>query len=233
MNAGSFYINSLAGRFEDYIIQDVLPFVLRNYPILPEREAHILAGVSMGGFATFNLGFKYRDFFKVIVGVFPPLNLRWVDCHCCYQGNFDPCCWGWRTQIRPNEVVARFYGISLRMKRLTDVLVGRGPDAIENISRENPIEMLETFDVREGQLDMYIAYGGKDEYNIDAQVESFLYKACQRGLTIAVGYDPQGRHNRETAVKLFPDIVRWLGPHLAPYFHIHDRVDLAPVTCSP
>jgi hypothetical protein len=218
MNAGSFYINSKAGRYEDYIIQDVLPFILQHYPILPEREAHILAGASMGGFAAFNLGFKYRDYFKVIIGVFPPLNLRWVDCHCNYRANFDPCCWGWRTQIRPHEVVARFYGLPLRMRRLTDELVGRGPDAIANISRENPIEMLETYDILPGQLDMYIGYGGQDEYNIDAQVESFLCKAQQRGLTVAVGYDPEGRHNKETGIKLFPDIVKWLGPLLAPYF---------------
>lgn len=233
LNAGSFYINSHAGRFEDNIIQDVLPFVLRNYPILPEREAHIIAGGSMGGFAAFNLGFKYRDFFKIIMGVFPPLNLRWVDCHCNYRADFDPCCWGWRTKVRPNEVVARFYGIPLRMKRMTDVLIGRGPEALEDMIRENPIEMLDTYCVREGQLDMYIGYGGKDEFNIDAQVESFLHRARQRGLTVEVGYDPEGQHDMETGVKLFPGSVRWLGPHLAPYFHIGNRGCIAPAPSAP
>ena len=58
-NAGSFFVNSKAGNFEDYVIRDVWPFVLENYPIRPERQAHVIAGVSMGGFAAYNLGFKY------------------------------------------------------------------------------------------------------------------------------------------------------------------------------
>src|SRR5205807_833854 len=46
-SAGSFYVNSDAGRFEDYIIQDVWGFVIRNYAVRPEREAHVIAGASM------------------------------------------------------------------------------------------------------------------------------------------------------------------------------------------
>ena len=49
LSAGSFFINSKAGRFEDFLMQDVWNFVLANYPIRPEREAHVIAGVSMGG----------------------------------------------------------------------------------------------------------------------------------------------------------------------------------------
>ncbi len=47
---GSFFINSKAGAFEDYIMKDVLGFVCANYPIRPERQAHMLVGLSMGGF---------------------------------------------------------------------------------------------------------------------------------------------------------------------------------------
>jgi hypothetical protein len=64
---------------------------------------------------------------------------------------------------------------------------------------------------------MYIAYGGKDGYNIDTQVESFLYRAQERGLTVGVGYLPRGRHNMVTAQRLFPGIIDWLGPQLEPY----------------
>src|SRR5262245_35182854 len=44
---GSFFLNSEAGSFEDYVLQDVWDFVTRKYPIRMEREAHVLAGVSM------------------------------------------------------------------------------------------------------------------------------------------------------------------------------------------
>src|SRR5262249_31434837 len=69
LTAGTFFINSKAGRFEDYLMQDVWNFVFQNYPIRPEREAHVLAGVSMGGGAAYNLGIKYRDRVKLVVGI--------------------------------------------------------------------------------------------------------------------------------------------------------------------
>src|SRR5207248_2015338 len=48
---GSFFLNSDAGAFEDFVLQDVWDFMCNHYPIRSERDAHILAGVSMGGFA--------------------------------------------------------------------------------------------------------------------------------------------------------------------------------------
>src|SRR5262249_27031528 len=44
VTAGSFFVNCNAGRFEDFVIEDVWPFLCRNFPILPQREAHVLAG---------------------------------------------------------------------------------------------------------------------------------------------------------------------------------------------
>src|SRR5262249_54849450 len=156
---------------------DVWNFVTTNFSVRPEREAHVLMGASMGGFGAFNLAFKHPEMFKVVMGLFPPLNLRWIDCHGHYRANFDPCCWDWRTKLRPHEVIARFYGIPIRMGQLTRPVYGKGPDVIDAISAENPIELLDRLPVKPGQFDLYIAYAGKDQFNIDAQVESFLYVA--------------------------------------------------------
>lgn len=219
-SAGSFFVNTKAGNFEDYIIQDVWSFLLTNYPIRPEQEAHVLAGASMGGFGAYNLAMKYQETFHVVVGIFPPLNLRWVDCHCRYMADFDPCCWGWRTSVdRGHEHIGRFYHglITIRLKQVIDPLFGRGPEAIAAISRENPIEMIDRLGLKEGSLAMYVGYGGKDEFNLDAQVESFLYRARERGLTVTVAYEPYGKHNVATAQKLLPGIMDWLRPRLTPY----------------
>jgi hypothetical protein len=218
-SAGSFFVNSNAGNFEDYIVHDVWNFLTAHYPIRPEREAHVLAGGSMGGFGAYNLGIKYRACFKVVIGIFPPLNLRWVDCCCRYRAPFDPCCWGWRQCLNPNEVLARLNCglIPVRQKQLTDQLYGRGPHVIHQVSRENPIEMIDRYELCEGELSMYVGWGAKDEYNIDAQVRSFLYLARERGLTVTAEVDPQGKHNMATGVRLFPGVIRWLAPQLAPY----------------
>jgi pimeloyl-ACP methyl ester carboxylesterase len=216
-NSATFFANTKAGRFEDYIVQDVYPFLLLNFPILPQREAHVLAGTSMGGGASFTIAFKHPEMFKIIVGVMPTVNLRYLDKRGRALGNFNPTNWNWRTIYRPNEVVGRFYGwMKIRAKVLSDPMFGRGQQVIEETKRINPIELLETYNVQEGLFDMYIAYGGRDEFNVDAMVESFLEVAHQRGLTIGVGYDPKGRHDLETGTRLFPGAVEWLRPKLEP-----------------
>ncbi len=218
-SAGSFFINSKAGAFEDFIIKDVVPFVEHHFPIRPERAAHVLMGASMGGFGAFNLGIKYRCYFHIVVGIFPPVNLRWLDCHCRYRHTeFDPCCWGWRQHIRPCEVIARFYCIPIRMKRLVTPLYGRDEDeALAGITRENPVEMLGTYNVQPCDLAMYIGYAGKDQFNIQAQVDSFLYVARCRGLCVETEFLPDGKHDLKTGLKLFPGAAAWLAPKLAPY----------------
>jgi S-formylglutathione hydrolase FrmB len=217
LSSGSFFLNSEAGRFEDFLMIDVWNFLLDRFPIRPEREAHAILGVSMGAGAAFNKAIKFPHYFGIAVGLFPPLNLRWQDCYGRYRGNFDPLCWGWRTDfVHRRTVVARFYGIPIRMRKLLNPLYSRrNPETLPALIRNNPIEMLDLYDVQPGQLQMYVAYGGKDQFNIDAQVESFLFVAHQRGLEVGVGYDPEGKHNRATAEKLLSGILDWLAPRLA------------------
>jgi len=217
-SGGSFYLNTRAGRFEDFVMQDVWDFMLRNYPIRPEREAHALGGISMGGFGSVNLGIKYRDRIGVVAALMPPLNLRWQDCHGRALGKFDPDCWGWRDELRGGEVIGRFYGVfTVRARRLIEPLYDREPDVVWKLSRENPIEMLDLYDLRPGELAMYVGYGGRDGFNVGAQVESFLYRARQRGLCVSVTYDPTGRHDVRDVLKLLPGMFTLLSVQLAGY----------------
>jgi S-formylglutathione hydrolase FrmB len=218
LRGASFYLNTNAGRFEDWIVCDVWNFLRTNFPIRPEREAHILCGGSAGGFGAYNIGFKHRDEFKILAGFLPALNLRYQDCHGRYFAPFDPNCTGLRERLRPWQPIARYYGlIAIREKQLAWPLFGKDRDAIRRLAVENPVEMLDRCNIQPGEFDMFVAYGGRDEFNIAAQVESFLHVAHQRGLTVEVAYDPNGHHVPATAHRLFPDFVRWLGPLLRSY----------------
>jgi S-formylglutathione hydrolase FrmB len=231
LSGNSFYLNTEAGRFEDFIICDVWQFLLANFPVRPEREFHMLFGGSAGGFAAYNLGFKHRDQFKVLAGLLPALNLRYQDCHGRYFSQFDPNCTSLRERSRPWQPIARFYGvIKIREKELAWPLFGKDRDAIRRLALENPLEMLDRCDIRPGEFDMFVGYGGRDEFNIDAQVESFLYVARARGLDVRVAYDPKGHHTPATAFRLFPDFVRWLGPLLRCY---EQSLSAAPPAVSP
>src|SRR5262249_16378043 len=103
-------------------------------------------------------------------------------------------------------------------KTLMDHLVPRrGQETIPELSRLNPIELIDATCLKEGELNMFIAYAGRDQFNIDAQVESFLYLARERGLTVGVAYDPNGKHDTATGRRLFPEAIEWLAPLLLPY----------------
>jgi pimeloyl-ACP methyl ester carboxylesterase len=217
--SASFFANTKAGNFEDFIMTDVWDFLMQTFPILPEREAHALVGVSMGGSAAYALAIKHRDKVKIAVGFMPALNIRWVDCHDKYNRPFDPCCWGWRTKLNPCEVIGRPTPFTpMRFKTLFDPLIGRGCDAIDVLSSFNPIEVMDQYDLKDGELDLFIGYGGKDEFNIPAQVESFLYRAKERGVNVAVTYDPHGHHNLASGKKLLPPAMDWILPLVQQYY---------------
>jgi S-formylglutathione hydrolase FrmB len=217
---GTFFTNNNKGKFEDYLLGDVLPFVLKNYSVRPEPEARVLAGVSMGGAPAFTNTMRRPDLFKNAVAVLSPLNLRWISCRGRYMDNFDPCCWGWRTDwSRRYEVIGRFYGvITIPQGRFAYPLYGRDSRVIlERISAQNPIELLDSLDVKPGQFNFYVGYARHDEFNLDAQAESFLHRAREKGIEVTVGYDPNGRHNPATALRLLPGVIEWLNARLAPY----------------
>lgn len=217
---GSFFLNNQAGKYEDYLMGDVWNFIGKQFPILPEREAHVIAGISMGGSAAYTKAFEFPERFATVMGVLPPLNLRWVDCQGYYMSHFDPDCWGWRTNFRnPFDVVARFGFIKIRQGKIVGPLYrGLSNEQITaEVSAHNPIELLEKNDIRPGQFAMYVGYVGKDEFNINTQVESFLHRAKQRGLCVDVTYHPDGHHTGKSATEFYPDMIQWLGKKLARY----------------
>jgi S-formylglutathione hydrolase FrmB len=217
---GSMFLNSQAGDFEDFICQDIWDFMVQHFPICPERQAHVLAGYDMGGFAAYSIAMRHRDGFGVVIGMMPLLNLRWTDKDGRYMSKFDPYDWGWREKLNAHELLGRFYlGMgNVRVANVVGPLWGSNDEEVmEEIPPVNPIELIDRTCLRDGELAMYVAYAGKDEYNIDAQVESFLYLAKYRGLSVGVGYAPNGKHEIGTALQLVPGIIKWLGPVLAPY----------------
>jgi hypothetical protein len=104
--------------------------------------------------------------------------------------------------------------IKVRYCTLFTPLTSSGPEAMAELSRINPVEIMVNTGLRDGELDLYAAYAGKDEFNIDAQVESFLWVARERSISVAVDYDPKGKHDIATGARLFPAAIRWVAPRV-------------------
>ncbi|MHA1583633.1 MAG: alpha/beta hydrolase, partial [Promethearchaeota archaeon] len=73
---GSFYINSpFTGNYADYIFNDVIDHVDKNYRTYPEKQSRALIGGSMGGYGAIFGAINYSDKFQVAVALSPVISM--------------------------------------------------------------------------------------------------------------------------------------------------------------
>lgn len=211
----TFFTNSRLGRFEDHVMDDVWDFVHERYSVDPDRSKHVMGGASMGGSAAYRMGIRHRDRIGHVLGIFPALNLRYMDCRGGMLGNFHPECDDLREDFSQHSLAAaRYFGfIPVPVKILLRPMINprRARDFVSN---ENPYELLDTLDLKPGELGMFAAYGTRDQFNMDAQVESFEHRARQKGLEMTVIRRKGARHDRMAALSFVPDVVAWLRERL-------------------
>ena len=214
----SLWVNGLGGRFEDHVVQEVVPYVMNHYSVRPERAAHGLLGISAGGFGAMSIALKHRDVFGCVATLAGPLNMRYYTTEGRYRDNFDPATYVARTDYKENQIIAKFYFgfIRRKVKDFIEPVYGDGPAVIAKIIRDNPADLIESTDLQPGQLQMYVNYAGLDNYNFDAQALSFVYLANLRGVHADVHKVPRGRHNLPYIESQEPAGFYWLGQHLLP-----------------
>jgi len=214
----SLYVNGCDGRFEDHILQEVIPLLLANYSIRPEREAHAVIGASGGGYGAMSLAIEHRDFFGAVATLASPLNLRYSNANGEYFENFNPMSYRWKTRYDPNEVIGiSYFGLlRLRARRFMSPVFGEGAAAAERITRTNPADKLFSTNLQPGQLAIYVNYPGRDNFNFDAQDESFQWLAASKGIDVTVVCDPGANHSLRYLRANFPSAFIWLGHHLLP-----------------
>src|SRR5205807_2099466 len=64
---GSQYINSTAtGNYEDYLTEEIVPFVDENFRTIPDRNARAVMGKSSGGYGSLIMGLRHADIFGLV-----------------------------------------------------------------------------------------------------------------------------------------------------------------------
>ena len=64
---GSQYINSTAtGNYEDYLIDEIVPFVDENFRTLANRNSRAVMGKSSGGYGSLIMGMRHSDVFGLV-----------------------------------------------------------------------------------------------------------------------------------------------------------------------
>jgi enterochelin esterase-like enzyme len=61
-------LGRMFGAFEEVMVKDLIPMIDSTYRTVPERESRGMAGLSMGGMQTFQIGLKHLDLFAYLGG---------------------------------------------------------------------------------------------------------------------------------------------------------------------
>lgn len=226
----SLYVNGCGGRFEDHIMQEVVPLLMTHFAIRPERESHALLGMSGGGYGAMNIAIKYRPFFATVAVMAAPVNLRYSDCLGGSLADFNPATYCWKTTYDPDEIVAEYYcGLwKTRASKYVCPVFGDGPEVVPRIIATNPADLLFTADLRPCQLAIYMHYPGHDDFNLDAHAQSFQWLAAQQGVEVTLECDPEGTHNHSYFRDNLHPVLTWLGLHVLP-----PGVPLSPALAVP
>lgn len=129
------------------------------------------------------------------------------------MGNFNPSFTEFRTDFSNGHMtVGKFLGFFLVKAKIiqSDLFNIKDPNVAKYFSAVNPTEMLDHYHIEKDMLNFYLAYGRKDQFNLDAHAESFLHYAKNKNIYVEVDYNPQGKHDNKTAVKFLPKIIDWL-----------------------
>ncbi len=214
----SLYVNGLGGRFEDHLVQEVIPFLTRTFSIRPEREAHAILGTSAGGFGGMGLALKHRDLFGAVATLGGPLNMRYDNVEGRYLDDFDPETYRWKTTYNPNEIAATYYhGLAhSRARKYIQPVYGKGDDVINDLTRDNPADLLFTTNLQPGELSIYVNYPGNDNWNFDAQAQSFTWLAAQKGVEVTQVKVPKAQHSLRYFRSQQRPAYEWLSHHILP-----------------
>lgn len=67
---GSQYINSSAtGRYEDYLTDEIVPFIDTKFRIIAGRDARAVMGKSSGGYGSLIMGMRHSDLFSMVCSI--------------------------------------------------------------------------------------------------------------------------------------------------------------------
>lgn len=68
---GSQFINSVQGRYEDYIVKELVPAIQQCYDVSPQAKHWCVTGGSSGGYGALHLGSKYPEIFGMVAALAP------------------------------------------------------------------------------------------------------------------------------------------------------------------
>ncbi|MBR0365832.1 MAG: esterase family protein [Clostridia bacterium] len=67
------------GRYEDYLIREVIPYIDSTFHSVKNREGRYIGGISSGGYTALHIGLRYQELFSKVGGHMPAIDLSYAD----------------------------------------------------------------------------------------------------------------------------------------------------------
>lgn len=187
---GSQYINSMAtGRYEDYLIEEVVPFVDERFRTRNEASARAVMGKSSGGYGALVQGMRHADVFGLVAShsgdayfeyCYPPDFIKYVR----EIGSGDPASFlekFWGEEKKGKEDIAllnvlamsacyspdasQSLGIRLPFDTRTGEII---PEVWARWLEHDPVRMVERYTEELSSLKLlYLDAGTRDEFALD------------------------------------------------------------------
>lgn len=169
---GSQYINSKGtGRYQDYLIQELVPYVDTHYRTIPARERRGVAGKSSGGYGALIQGMRHPEVFGA------------VACHSgdmhfdlCYRSDFPPTLRSIKNYGGMENFLATFQGVHPKKGDFHAILSTVGYAACYSPNVHSPWGFDIPFDMETGEWkdDVWARWKAWDPIELIPQYESAL-----------------------------------------------------------
>ena len=67
------------GRYEDYLLDELIPFVESTFPAIMDRSARYIGGISSGGYTALSIGLRHPERFSKVGGHMPAVDLSYAE----------------------------------------------------------------------------------------------------------------------------------------------------------
>jgi len=222
---GTWMINSNHGRYEDFIIKEIVPYIRKNFQVDPSPQKTVFMGFSMGGYASVATVIRHPETALIAIGFAPVVDFRY-SCGGSKLKKFDPGCYRPIDKDDPKRpFLIGAHIVTLRESviinpifdsdKIRGTVWDRDLPVFERLRESNPSDWL-----REKQYDLsdrvfYLVSGDHDNYNVQSHLPVFIPLAKKAGAIIAPENNIRpGYHSWQFVSEQMPEALEWLGKRI-------------------
>ncbi len=220
---GTWFINSNLGRHEDFIVNELIPWLRTTFNVRQDAAGTVLTGESHGGFGAVYVALRYPQITQTVAAFYPTLDFRY-SCNGDPIADYDAACYQRLEEDRPEMIISTDGRLTLERLYYTPFNSDTRPGPVwdgdlptwQRFSAVNPVELLADESLDVSGFRFFIVAGDRDSLNYDAHMMAFLDMAKARGLTV----EPSGANRRAGGHEAAfiqanaEEALRWLGAQL-------------------